>query len=133
MAGEELSGLEDAWFSLLDSFPWAEAQVEGLRLRGRILFGVGAQLLGGDASEVETAGELWSLIDGARHCSDEASRTNLFDKAAGVEVRGRIHRKLRALTVLAALAVPNVRDPSSGVARGLAATHHRLTGKIPRL
>jgi len=133
VAGEELSGLEDAWLPLLDSFPWAEAQVEGLRLRGRILFGVGAQLLGGDASEVETAGELWSLVDGARHCSDEASRTNLLDKAAGIEVRGRIHRKLRALTVLAALAVPNVRDPSSGVARGLAATHHRLTGKIPRL
>ena len=68
---------------------------------------------------VETAGELWSLVDGARHCSDEASRTNLLDKAAGIEVRRTIHRKLRPLTVLAALAVPNVRDPSSGVARRL--------------
>ncbi len=44
ITGKELSQLEDGWLALLDPFPWNEAQAEALRLRGRILFGIGARL-----------------------------------------------------------------------------------------
>ncbi len=46
ISGQELSRLEDAWLPLLEPFPWGGAQAEALKLRGRILFGLGAQLLG---------------------------------------------------------------------------------------
>jgi phytoene synthase len=132
ITGAELSKLEDAWLPLLQPFPWGEEVAEGLRLRGRILFGIGARLLGDDAALAEAPGELWSLIDGAQHCSDQGSRADLLKAAASMAV-GRVPGKLRPLTILAALAVASVRDPSSVVARGMAAVHHRLTGRIQQL
>ena len=132
ITGEELSKLEDAWLPLMQSFPWGEEVTEGLRLRGRILFGIGARLLKVDPDLAEAAGELWSLIDAAQHCSDAQSRKNLLGAAREVRT-GKMPSKLRALTIVAALAVANVRDPSSGVARGMAAVHHRLTGRILQL
>jgi phytoene synthase len=132
ITGAELSKLEDAWLPLLHPFPWGEDVAEGLKVRGRILFGIGARLLGGDPAGAEGPGELWSLIDGAHHCSDQGSRTELLKAAASMTV-GRVPAKLRPLTILAALAVASVRDPSSGVARGMAAVQHRLTGRILRL
>jgi phytoene synthase len=133
ITGTALSQLEDAWLPLLDAFPWANRQSEGLKLRGRILFGIGARLLGGEASFAEPAGELWSLIDGALHCSDQASRTSLLKAAQSTGVERKVPAKLRPMTIIAAVAVANVRDPASGVARGMAATLHRLTGGISKL
>lgn len=130
VSGRDLSRLEDAWLPLLDPFPWAAVQADALKLRGRILFGIGARLLGGQPGDSERAGELWSLIDGARHCSDPHSRDQLFNAARQVEVHGKSPAKLRPLTVLAVLAVVAVTDPASGLARGMAATHHRMTGRI---
>jgi hypothetical protein len=128
-----LSQLEQAWLPLLDPFPWGEAQVEALRLRGRLLFAIGARLLGGKPEDAEAAGAFWSLIDGALHCSDAESRQLLFAAAGAVPRPPEAPRILRPLTVLAAVAIPAVRDPSSGVARGLAALHHRATGRFARL
>ena len=45
VTGPELSTLEDAWLPLLAPFPWNEAVAEGLKLRGRILFGIGVRLV----------------------------------------------------------------------------------------
>ena len=133
VTGRELSQLEDAWLPLLDAFPWGDAQANGLRLRGRILFGVGARLLGGSSDAAEPAGELWSLIDAVRHCSDRQSRDYLLNEARAVAVEGKVPRNLRPLTIIAAVAISNVRNPSSGVARGMAAARHRFTGRIPAL
>jgi phytoene synthase len=132
VSGHELSRLEDAWLPLLEPFPWGEAQVEGLKLRGRILFGIGARLLGREPAQGEAAGELWSLEDGARHTSDAASRTLLGREALAVELPVSSGRGVRALTVLAATALANLLEPSSGLARGMAALRHRTTGRFPR-
>src|SRR5206468_3403144 len=83
ISGEELSTLEDAWLPLLQPFPWGGEQAEGLRLRGRILFGIGARLLGGKPEDAEAAGAFWSLADGAAHCSDAPSREFLLRAARG--------------------------------------------------
>jgi phytoene synthase len=133
VTGSALSSLEDAWLPLLQPFPWREAQTEGLKLRGRILFAIGARLLGGEPEDAEAAGAFWSLIDGAIHCSDEQSAHFLFSEAKAVELPRKIPRVLRPLTVLAATAVPAMTDPTSGIARGMAAVHHRTTGRIARL
>ena len=133
ISGSELSKLEDAWLPLLQPFPWDDPQADGLRLRGRILFGIGARLLGGDAQEAETAGELWSLQDGAAHCSDEESRSFLVNEATHAvrKLPVTVPTRLRPLTVLAALAAFDV-SPAGMFGRGGAALKHRLTGRFPR-
>jgi phytoene synthase len=133
VAGGELSRLEDGWLPLLDPFPWGKAQADGLRLRGRLLFTIGARLIGDEGSDAGFAGELWSLEDGARHCSDEQSRAFLMREASSAMAKLplRIGRRLRPLTVLAALAACAV-SRTPGFGRGGAAIRHRLTGRFPR-
>jgi hypothetical protein len=117
---------------MLDAFPWGAAQAQGLRERGRLLFGIGARLLKSSAEEAEEAGELWSLHDAAVHCSDARSRV-LLENAAK-ETAGRLPRKLssrlRPMTVIAALAAADL--VSGGRSRGRAALAHRLFGSFPR-
>jgi 15-cis-phytoene synthase len=134
VSGHELAGLEDAWLPLLEPFPWGDAQAEGLVLRGSMLFGIGARLLGCGADEASRAGAFWSLADGAQHCSD-AQSGELLVRRAGEMLAGsreRLPRKLRPLTVLAALAAADLVRESSGLARLSAALWHRLTGGLPR-
>jgi phytoene synthase len=132
ISGLELSKLEDAWLPLLDPSPWGNSAAEGLRLRGRILFGIGARLLGGSSGEAEAAGALWSLVDGATHCSDAQSRDYLCGAArqALAEVPNRIPASVRPLTILAALAAHDL-GPGGRLGRVGAAFSHRLRGTIP--
>ena len=133
ISGKQLSNLEDAWLPLLEPFPWDDRQAHGLRLRGSILFGIGARVLGGEPEEARPAGELWSLVDGANHCSDEQSRVFLVGEATHALFRlpRKVPRKLRPLTVLAAVAASDV-WPAGRFGRGGAALAHRLMGTFPR-
>lgn len=132
ISGLELSKLEDAWLPLLEPFPWSERVAEGLRLRGRVLFGTGARLLGGDQSQAEPAGALWSLVDGVRHCSDADSRDFLCAAARSElgQVPKRFEGKIRPLTILAALAAYDLR-PGGRLGRVGVAMAHRLRGTLP--
>ena len=134
VTGKELSQLEDAWLPLLQPLPWNQEQIEGLILRGRILFGIGARLLGGSAADAGKAGELWAVVDGARHCSDRETRELLMTAARGVleDAPKRMPRELRPLTVLAALAAADLVLEGSGLGPLSAALRHRLTGSFPR-
>ena len=141
VSGHALSGLEDAWLPLLEPFPWDECVAEGLRLRGRIMFGAGAKLLGGDPEETEAAGALWSLVDGARHCSDVHARIFLLARARDAIAqlpRERPPKSLRRLTGLAAMAAHDVlrNRPlelwSQDSGRGVAAILHYMRGTLPR-
>jgi phytoene synthase len=134
ISGKELSRLEDAWLPLLAPFPWGEPQVEGLKLRGRILFGLGARLLGGEPEEAEQAGAFWSLVDGACHCSDAASAEFLKSDAKEMlsHIKGKPSSQLRPLTVLAALSAVDLVRGGSPMSRLGAAVRHRLMGSFPR-
>jgi 15-cis-phytoene synthase len=134
ITGHELSQLEDAWLPLLNAFPWGDEQAQGLELRGRILFGLGARLLGESPETAGRAGALWSLIDGADHCSDATSRNVLRERAASVlaSMRQPMPSRLRVLTVLAALAAADLVREGSGLKRLSAAARHRLWGSFPR-
>lgn len=130
ITGSGLSRLEDAWVPLLQPLPWGDVQLSGLKLRGRILFGIGAGLLGTSRTDAETAGELWSLVDGAAHCSDSDARNILLREAAAL-APSPAPAAVRPLTMLAALAAHDVR-PRGGFRRGLAALRHRYRGTFPR-
>ena len=141
VSGHELSGLEDAWLALFDPFPWGDRVADGLRLRGRILFRAGAQLLNGDPNDTEAAGALWSLVDGARHCSDVHSRMFLLAQARDMIAqlpRERPPKSLRRLTGLAAIAAHDVLRnkpldlPYADSGRGMAAFRHYWNGTLPR-
>jgi len=133
ITGRELSKLEDAWLPLLEPFPWGDRVAEGLRLRGQILFGIGARLLAGKASDAEEAGALWSLADGAAHCSDPASRDYLQGHARQAldELPSSLPPEVRPLTVLAALVAHDLRG-GSRIGRVGAALRHRMRGSVPR-
>ena len=139
--GKELSELEVAWQPLLEPFPWKGAAADGLRLRGRILFGISARILGGDPQETESAGALWSLVDGARHCTDLHSRMFLLDEARRAIAELPRHKPpkfLRRLTQLAAMAAHDaIRNkpldlPYEDSGRGMAAILHYMRGSLPR-
>ena len=141
VTGHMLSGLEDAWLPLLEPFPWGDRVADGLRLRGRILFRASAQLLNGDPIDTEAAGALWSLVDGARHCSDVHSRMFLLDQAREAIAqlpRERPPKSLRRLTGLAAVAAHDVLRnrplelPYADSGRGMAAFRHYWNGSLPR-
>ncbi|MGN6057211.1 MAG: hypothetical protein ACTHOI_01320 [Sphingomicrobium sp.] len=132
VSGLNLSKLEDAWLPMLEPFPWDESVVRGFRLRGRILFGIGAELLDGEPEEAKAAGVLWSLVDGATHCSDAPSRAALCSAArtASGEVPRRLSTRIRPLTILAALAAYDLR-PGGRLGRVGVALAHRLSGAMP--
>ena len=132
ITGLELSRLEDAWLPMLAPFPWDESVVEGFALRGRTLFDLGARLLGGPTEEASAAGALWSLVDGATHCSDADSRQLLCAaaRAAIDDVPRKLPSKIRPLTILAALAAYDLR-PGGRLGRVGTAIAHRLRGTIP--
>ena len=133
ISGLELTKLEDAWLPLLEPFPWGDPQAEALIQRGRLLFGIGARLLGSAADEAEQAGALWSLVDGAQHCTDPQSQELLRQRAAALlaTMRRPLPRRLRVLTVLAALAAADLVREGSGLKRVSAAARHRLMGSLP--
>ena len=132
ISGSQLSTLEGVWRPLLEPFPWAEPQADAMTGRGQTLFDIGASLLGGNPTEAEAPGALWSLVDAAVHCSDAQSRDFLLDRAQAIALPGKSPPGVRSLTVLAVLAISNVLDPGSGLARGMAALRHRRTGRFLR-
>ena len=81
VSGAELSRLEYCWLALLSPFPWDDLVADAVAQRGRILFGIGARLLGREAAEGEPFGVVWSLADVATRSSDPESRTLLRDRA----------------------------------------------------
>ena len=100
--------------------------------RGAVL--ASARLLNQDGEEAESSGAIWSLVDVARHCSDEASREMLFNEARKTIAELGPHkpsRSLRPLTALAAVAANDVLGGSI-VGRGMVALVHTLTGRFPR-
>jgi phytoene synthase len=140
VSGHDLAGLEPGWLRLFDPFPWSSETSEAIWLRGNLLFGLGARLLGDANDEIRTAGGLWALVDVARHCSDPPSREMLIRQArkfaaglAGV----RFPPRLRPLSIIAALAIRDAKrgepfEPEGTPGRAAAAVRHRVTGRLPK-
>lgn len=141
VSGRDAAALEGGWLKLFTPFPWDVSVVESIWFRGRLLFGLGAKLLGRTDDRIETAGGYWAIVDAARHCSDETSRNVLVGEGRTL-ARGlggaKFEPSLRPLSMLAALAIrdltksePFEQEGSAG--RIAAMLGHRLSGKLPKL
>ena len=136
VTGAELSRLEFCWLALLTPFPWDDFVADALAQRGKILFGIGARLLGREAREAEALGAIWSLADGARHCSDARSSAFLRDRAksaiAELPAR-RMPDELNPLTMFAFRRAYEVLHGDRSRWRGLfAALRYFTFGTLPR-
>jgi phytoene synthase len=139
VSGVDLAGLEQGWLRLFDPFPWGSDTSEAIWLRGNLLFGIGARLLGSPNERLQGAGGLWALVDVARHCSDEASRAMLLRQARGFAQGlggARFAPTLRPLSMIAALAIRDCRrgepfESEGSPARAAAMLRHRLSGRLP--
>ena len=138
--GHDIAALEDGWLRLFDPFPWSVETSEAIWLRGNLLFGLGARVLGCPGEQIRAAGGLWALVDVARHLSDAGSREMLLGQAwafakglAGTSFPS----KLRPLSMLTALAMRDSkrgeRFEVEGSPRRVAAMlRHRFSGRLPR-
>lgn len=139
LTGARLAELVACWEPLLDDFPWGPEVVEAVANRGRRLFGSASAILNGDEDgNAILAGSAWSLVDVARHCTDERSRTLLIETARKrvTSFQGsRVEAALRPLTMLGILARRDVgRWPEVELeatpARAWAMIRHKLMGRL---
>lgn len=141
VSGRDLAGLEAGWLRLFDPFPWSVETSEAIWLRGNLLFGLGARLVGQANEQVQAAGGLWALVDVARHCSDADSRKMLLRQARSFALRlggTRFSSPVRALSALAAVAIRDCRhgeplEAEGTPGRAAVMLMHRFTGRLPRL
>ena len=140
VSGHDLAGLEPGWLRLFDPFPWTVETSEAIWLRGNLLFGLGARLLGDASDEIRAAGGLAALVDVARHCSDAASREMLMSQArrfaSGLSAV-RFGSRMRPLSIIAALAFRDAKrgepfEAEGGPGRAAAAVRHRMTKRLPK-
>ena len=141
VSGRDAAALEGGWLKLFAPFPWNVSVVEAIWFRGRLLFGLGAKLLGRTDDRIEAAGGYWAVVDAARHCSDESSRNALIGEGHTL-ARGlggaKFEPALRPLSILAALAIRDLAkgepfESEGSPGRIAAMLGHRLTGKLPKL
>jgi phytoene synthase len=130
VSGAELAAMEEGWLILLSDAPLTDAELARYAaLRGGLLFGYSARLLGDTGFPVGQAGAAWALADLARHSSraDEV-------KTPPPESKMKWPRKLRPLGMLAILARRDLeqsgRKPEKlgSPARMLRMIRHRISG-----
>lgn len=140
ISGHDIAALEDGWLRLFDPLPWGIETGEAIWLRGNLLFGLGARVVGSPGETIGAAGGLWALMDVARHLSDAGSREMLLNQARtfakGLGGTSFI-RTLRPLSMLTALAMRDCKlgEPfeAEGTPRRVALMlRHRFSGRLPR-
>jgi len=136
VSGTELAQLEYCWLALLNPFPWDDLVADAIALRGAILFGIGARLLGRAGAEGEPFGVVWSLADVARHCSDTPSRAFLIERAKSAIAKlpqRRIPIELQPLTMIVARrAYDLLHGDRGGWHRLLTWLRYSISGRMPQ-
>lgn len=135
LTGAELSAMEEGWLAILGDQPVeSEALDRYARARGGRLFESSGRLLGGVGTEVGQAGEIWALVDLARHSTEEHDVEAALTAAGLRSLPQRWPRALRPLGMLAALAArdlqpgrPRWEEPGSPP-RTARMLRHRLMG-----
>jgi len=139
VSGRDCGALTGGWLRLFDPFPWDVETAEAIWFRGNLLFGLGARLIGKADDAIQAAGGVWAVVDAARHCSDQPSRTMLIGRArtlgSGLS-RIKFSPAVRPLSMLAALALRDCRhgepfEHEGAPGRALAMLRHRWSGRLP--
>jgi phytoene synthase len=135
-SGLALAEMESAWSVLLSREALSDAELEDYARRGRQVFRLTAQVLGGSLTAAhERLGEGWALVDLARHSNRRDAEAALA--AAERKLAGRVRwpAELRPLGMLATLARRDIDrgldrlEPPGTPPRIARMLRHRLTGK----
>jgi phytoene synthase len=133
VTGSGLAALENGWAVLLQEEALEPGELKAYASgRGATLFTLTANLLGRSAEKDHlNAGEMWALVDLARH-SGEPDSSAALSAARGNLKPLRWPAKLRPLGMLAAVAARDLGagrfDPQGSPARMLSMLKHRITG-----
>jgi len=135
ITGAELAPMEEGWASLVTSGPMTPDDLDAYaRCRGGLLFACSARLLGHPHEPAGQAGELWALVDFARHSTSIEERAAALAAARARSDTRRWPVPLRPIGMLAVLAN---RDVARGAdlerlgspARICRMLRHRFTGR----
>jgi len=135
LSGTELAAMEEGWAALLVPEPPAADELDlYAKARGGRLFALSARLLGLNDQHAATGGEVWALVDLARHSGSETEASAALAAASARTLPGRWPKRLRPLGMLALLAKRDAGRglplaPQGSPARLLAMLRHRLTGR----
>jgi len=138
VSGADLAGLEEGWSVLTGQDPLSPDDLDLYAGRGRLLFRFSAALLGdGPGVEVERAGEVWALVDLARHSGapDAASALEEARRRMAAAEAWRWPARLRPLGMLHALARRDAArglqpmEPQGSPGRMARMLRHRFTGR----
>ncbi len=106
VSGARLAAMVDGWDVLIEQEVLdAAALAEFAAGRGGVLFGIAAEVLGGDAAGAARPGEGWALIDLARYSQDAGVAARAMEQAGeplGATLRG-VPRSLGLLALAARL------------------------------
>jgi phytoene synthase len=135
VGGAELAAMEEGWAILAGTETLTpDALTAYARIRGGLIFRYAARLLGGGEDGLERAGEVWALVDLARHCATAGDSDIALAAARERLLPHRWPSKLRPLGMLAILAARDC-DPARPPweARGAPARmwrmlRHRISG-----
>ena len=136
--GVDLAAIEAGWAALLDGDPPDDGAIERHgRLRGRLLFGLAAKIVGHEGSkEAAVAGEGWALIDLGSRMRDPVVTAHAKARARSCLAGFGSYYWPRALRPLGALAVLARQDAQAegprrqaSPRRILRALFHRFTGR----
>ncbi|MGJ3648769.1 squalene/phytoene synthase family protein [Sphingomonas sp. GlSt437] len=112
VSGAALAALVDGWEAVLGDEAVDPAVIAS---RGAGLFGLAAQLLAEEADrQVSIAGEIWALIDHARHAGSPGAAERSIESARLIMAAGIATRWPKQLRMLGALAVLAMRDARHG-------------------
>lgn len=131
--GAALAEFEQAWTVLLNQEPLSSSDFDDYAARGRLLFRFSATLLGDvSTAEVEDAGEVWALVDLARHSGEPDKMAALNAARERARPRHRWPVPLRPLGMLHALARRDIEyglGTQGSPGRMLRMLRHRFTGR----
>jgi phytoene synthase len=133
--GAELALMEEGWAALANPETLTPRELATYaRARGGLLFRYGAKLLDGRIEGLEPAGEIWALVDLARHCATAEDSDIALAAARERRLPGRWPARLRPLGMLALLAARDAEpgrapwEPRGSPARMGRMLRHRITG-----
>lgn len=134
VAGAELAAMEEGWEAIVAPGALAAEDMATYgRMRGGILFGLSARLLGGGDFPVEAAGARWALVDLVRHSSSAAEADAARKLALEERADATWPKALRPLGMLAVLAGRDLEHASperhGSPKRIIRMLLHRVTGR----
>jgi len=135
LKGAALAEMEEGWIAVAGQEPLQPAELDSYAAhRGGLMFRFAAELLGRPSPEAERAGEVWALVDLARHSTERSDIEAALDAARSRTMPRRWPKALRPLGMIGVLAARDLErgaeqwEEPGAPPRTARMLRHRLTG-----